>query len=310
MGLSVACYPVAMVLGRRNSGARDDDVRQMPSQVFAERVRVPWKLTITTVLWTATYGMLSAVFNEERFWSPYGLGAYVAGALILSLCLLRSRLNFNDLIYKVGFMGAAVGMAILLFSHELLLSGYCVFMASCRFVELLIWGLFAHLTSTRGLLAYWTTALNVGIWTLGRFVGFWVATTVLDTSAVVPNGAPYVVILTAELVVLVGALFLSSRSNYAEGWGVEHVPGASPSERQIEHCCRVLSAEHGLTQREAEVLELLAKGATRPEISERLYISLETSKTHVRHVYQKIGVGSREDVAGVIGSMIDAAWEC
>ncbi len=50
----------------------------------------------------------------------------------------------------------------------------------------------------------------------------------------------------------------------------------------------------GLTQREAEVLLWLAQGKTNPEIAIILNISLLTVKKHVLHIYEKIGLGSRQ----------------
>ncbi len=52
-----------------------------------------------------------------------------------------------------------------------------------------------------------------------------------------------------------------------------------------------------LTPRESEVHELLAQGLTNEEIAKRLYISLSTTKVHVKHIYEKLGVRSRLEAA-------------
>jgi LuxR family maltose regulon positive regulatory protein len=49
-----------------------------------------------------------------------------------------------------------------------------------------------------------------------------------------------------------------------------------------------------LTERELEVLQLLAEGLSNREIGQRLYISLPTVKSHTRNIYGKLGVHSRE----------------
>jgi DNA-binding CsgD family transcriptional regulator len=48
-----------------------------------------------------------------------------------------------------------------------------------------------------------------------------------------------------------------------------------------------------LTQRELEVLQLLAEGATNGEISQRLFISPKTAKNHLAAIFQKLDVTNR-----------------
>ncbi|MCR3748961.1 response regulator [Lentzea californiensis] len=48
-----------------------------------------------------------------------------------------------------------------------------------------------------------------------------------------------------------------------------------------------------LSAREREVLELIAQGSTNREAAKRLYISETTVKTHLLHVYAKLGVNDR-----------------
>jgi LuxR family transcriptional regulator, maltose regulon positive regulatory protein len=52
-----------------------------------------------------------------------------------------------------------------------------------------------------------------------------------------------------------------------------------------------------LTPRENEVHELLAQGLTNEEIAKQLYISLSTTKVHIKHIYEKLGVRSRLEAA-------------
>jgi DNA-binding NarL/FixJ family response regulator len=52
-----------------------------------------------------------------------------------------------------------------------------------------------------------------------------------------------------------------------------------------------------LSPREAEVHELLAQGLTNEEIAKLLYISLSTTKVHVKHIFEKLGVRSRLEAA-------------
>lgn len=48
-----------------------------------------------------------------------------------------------------------------------------------------------------------------------------------------------------------------------------------------------------LSEREIEVLQLMAEGLTNPEIASKLYLSLHTVKVHSRNIYNKLGVHNR-----------------
>jgi two-component system, NarL family, nitrate/nitrite response regulator NarL len=48
-----------------------------------------------------------------------------------------------------------------------------------------------------------------------------------------------------------------------------------------------------LTKREQEILHLIAEGKSLPDIAKELYLGLTTVKTHVQHLYEKLGVSDR-----------------
>ena len=48
-----------------------------------------------------------------------------------------------------------------------------------------------------------------------------------------------------------------------------------------------------LSEREIEVLQLIAKGLTNQVIATRLILSVHTVKTHTRNIYSKLGVNNR-----------------
>jgi DNA-binding CsgD family transcriptional regulator len=50
-----------------------------------------------------------------------------------------------------------------------------------------------------------------------------------------------------------------------------------------------------LTEREMEVLALLAQGKSEKRVAEELVVSLNTVKTHVKNIYAKAGVHNRDD---------------
>jgi DNA-binding NarL/FixJ family response regulator len=51
-----------------------------------------------------------------------------------------------------------------------------------------------------------------------------------------------------------------------------------------------------LSRREREVADLVARGLANAEIAEELFISKRTVESHVDHIKQKLGLGSRSEV--------------
>lgn len=49
----------------------------------------------------------------------------------------------------------------------------------------------------------------------------------------------------------------------------------------------------GISKRELEVLQLMAKGCSNSEIASQLFVSLNTVKTHVSNIFSKLEVGRR-----------------
>ena len=55
-----------------------------------------------------------------------------------------------------------------------------------------------------------------------------------------------------------------------------------------------------LTPTELQVAEQVAAGLTNPQIAERLLMSRATVKTHLVHVYAKLGFGNRAELAAAV----------
>lgn len=68
----------------------------------------------------------------------------------------------------------------------------------------------------------------------------------------------------------------------------------------LMRCCE-LSSEYHLSKREQEVLECLAFGWSITRIQDKLVISNSTAKTHIRHIYSKLGIHSRDDLKILLG---------
>jgi DNA-binding CsgD family transcriptional regulator len=90
---------------------------------------------------------------------------------------------------------------------------------------------------------------------------------------------------------------LTHKTAWAEGeaLGVEEAVAYASRERGERK--RPSSGWESLTPTELDVVKLLAKGLSNPQIGERLFISRGTVKTHLAHVFSKLGVTSRAELA-------------
>lgn len=64
--------------------------------------------------------------------------------------------------------------------------------------------------------------------------------------------------------------------------------------------CEELTQRYDLSRREAEILEYLAKGRSQPYIREELMLSKNTVATHVKHIYQKLNVHSKQELIDLV----------
>ncbi len=59
-----------------------------------------------------------------------------------------------------------------------------------------------------------------------------------------------------------------------------------------------------LTRAELAVARLVAEGLSNPQIAKRLYISRHTAETHMKHIFAKLGISSRAELAARIASRL------
>lgn len=75
---------------------------------------------------------------------------------------------------------------------------------------------------------------------------------------------------------------------------------AKTAEDLLTTRCAAIAERCRLTPRETEVFGMLARGRNREYIQDKLVVSRSTVKTHVRHVYEKLGIHSHQELIDLV----------
>lgn len=91
------------------------------------------------------------------------------------------------------------------------------------------------------------------------------------------------------------------------GAGIAGGPGVGPTEVRPDTAadllaarCEELARRYDLTAREQEVLVPLVRGRSAASIAASLNMSTETARTHIRHIYQKTDIHSRDELMDIV----------
>lgn len=77
-------------------------------------------------------------------------------------------------------------------------------------------------------------------------------------------------------------------------------PPALSSSAELTAYCEKIAQEHGLTPRETEILGLMAMGRSAVYMAEELTLSYNTVRTHIRHVYEKLNIHSKQELIDLV----------
>jgi DNA-binding CsgD family transcriptional regulator len=78
------------------------------------------------------------------------------------------------------------------------------------------------------------------------------------------------------------------------------VPASLPPVHDLEGNCEAIARSGGLSKREREILLFMARGYSPAYIAKKLFLSDSTVRTHIKSVYRKLGVHSREELLQMV----------
>lgn len=294
--------------------------------------RFPWRPALIMTIFSFAHYMLMHLMGGSAAMGQFG-GLICAGVLVAACTAGFDRFD-PRVLYKI--CPALMVCALLLFQlgtaslgEASCLLGYAGFVGFNLFMAFIL----SSICFRYGVRPAWLFGIVEGCNVLAHAAGAIVGKSLLAISADMPGQLELTLDVVVVALVLLSMLLLSER-DLATTWGIkptvqpaapEQLPvhggqaespvqGPAAQERSLligriplllgedsldDRCARI-GRRYGLTRREEEVLALLAQGCSAADIESALYISHNTAKGHIRHVYAKLDVHSREEAAEVV----------
>lgn len=270
------------------------------------------------------------LYHAPLVWSSVLTMAIIYGCILFSREIgLRPVYRSVMLVMAVFFMLLPVFTGVSSIEGTIALTGYGTF-------NLLIWILLADIAFNFRFSSLAVFGIGWGMITLGVLLGSLAGQVVTGFAPFAPQTVSLIALL-ATLAILISYMFVfketdlialtkpddepgsgavaagsagtaacsgTAANGTTEGTaGVAAGAGGSggePYRRRFQDRCTEVAAEYGLSPKETEVMILFAKGRSSTRIQEELFLSRGTVTTHLRHIYQKMGVHSKQDFLDVI----------
>lgn len=268
-----------------------------------------WKIGVCACLIGLADGVVRAVFIEtigapvESFYRDPIVWASVLTMVIIYGCVLLSREVGLRSVYKsvmlvmaVFFMLLPVFTDISAVESTIALAGYGTF-------NVLIWVLLADISFNFRFSSIMVFGIGWGMITLGVLLGSIAGEAICQLAPFAPQTLSLIALL-ATLAILISYMFVFRESDLIALTKPDDETDKQASEighrRRFQDRCREAAVEYGLSPKETEIMILFAKGRSSARIQEELYLSRGTVTTHLRHIYQKMDVHSKQEFLDVI----------
>lgn len=261
------------------------------------------QLFVTLLLFRFIYGF-TLTFGEVGRVPLLTLGALVPLVLVLGYVALSRRDFSPDAFFQLSILCSVAGFLVL--SIVSAKGSLVSTLLSCGtgFFEILMYFVLIALgakntVSALPMLAWgnamasWGTLLGANF---GRFTNEMAsnATTTSIISACVVFG------IVAYVVLVQKSFSFSHTIQGIEPLAPLVSASAGDAPSPVADRCAAIGAAAGLTEREQEIFEYLARGRNVRFIQDELTVSYNTVKTHVSHIYAKLGVHSHQELIDLV----------
>jgi DNA-binding CsgD family transcriptional regulator len=255
------------------------------------------KVLVGTLCMGASVGFIEAFSSEPGAQAiPYYpvsmllFGAFLIGVLSLLTSGALRDVRALDLSYRIAVFLMLLGLIVipLASASDLPTGGDALVLAGYLGLQAVFIALFLVLAKINAIDAAVSFSLGFLALYAGEFLGVLLAN-VFD-AAQVDFRTPYTVVVIAGALILVAYIFLFTERDFSNL--TEIVTDADA----FELACEKIRADYGLSKREGEILGFALRGRTSERIAGELSITKSTVDTHLRRIYAKAGVHSRQEL--------------
>lgn len=268
----------------------------------------PWKPVLLMAVYAFAYGLKESSMYAGSFGPHSAFGTLaVALAIFAGIVARGGRFDFGA-IYRVALPLMVAAFLVLpslgFLNHAA--ADFCV-TASYTAFSILIMLILANMSYRYGISAIWLFGIERGVRALFSLLG---RETETALSGFEIASVPSEFVLNAIVILLVVAMtmILFSEKELSSRWGVTFLGGSDTGgesvivkKQELANRCHDVAKQFGLSQREEEVLLLLAQRKTVGSIEKELFIANGTAKTHIRHIYRKLDIHSRDELVDMLG---------
>lgn len=262
---------------------------------------VPWKAVLFMAAYAFAYGLMEGDLYNDVFGPHSAPGVVLVGLLVfVGVAFRGGRFDFA-LIYRIAlpltvlalFLVQAIG-----YVHGDA-AAFCM-SAAYTAQSILIMLIIANICYRYRVSAIWLFGIERSVRLVVMGLGRFVANITYEMGVFGEFGATFVSLLAIIAVVIATTILLTER-DLSSRWGANFISGgvdmaAILRKEELEERCNEIAATYHLTAREKEVLILLAQHKTVGIIERELLVANGTAKAHVRHIYQKLNIHTRQEL--------------
>lgn len=271
-----------------------------------KRSPFPWLPLVPVVLCvTVKRALVSLVPVSMESEAINDIGMLAASVVVFAgLTIFGGNLNLRS-IWKWGIGAMALASVLFVFvwlGHAPALGTLSAIVSTASYYMLfmLMTAILANMSYRYGVCALWLFSIEHASHLIaGNAAG--VATASLASQSAVAYDAACGMLAAFAAASMVVIMLLFRKFSPDSLWGLSIDDGDSYGEtRRLGFVCDELIADYGLTTREGEILYMWLQQKKPQAIAQELFIEASTVRTHVKHIYAKLGVHSKRELADLV----------